>query len=199
MNRYLKRKYSMDYNYQQDNRRGYGRDSRMDSGYDYAKYDSRYDYMYDPKPSTNDYHFYPKQYGEYPRHMDYEAHSYGKITPMHQDYSRGDYGMDYSSMDKEYKNNLKEWVEKLKHKDRFGHSMEKIIQQAKNMNIKFEEYSELEFYAIYLAMVSDYKTIANDYNMYIKMAKDFLEDDDIAVTPSEKVCIYLYEIVLGGK
>lgn len=201
MNNYLKRKYMMN-----DSRRDYrGRDMEMDSRNDYAKYNNRYDSGYDYRSSNSDYHYYPQQYGEPRRHMDYEVYGYGKVTPMHQDYGRKnydynyDYGMDYNSMSQDYKNKLKEWVDKLKHKDRFGHPMEKIINQARNMGVKFEEYSELEFYAIYLAMVSDYKTIANDYNMYIKMAKDFLEDDDMAVTPSEKVCIYLYEIVLGGK
>jgi hypothetical protein len=31
------------------------------------------------------------------------------------------------------------------------------------------------------------------------MAKEFIMDDDIAVSPSEKVCIYMYEIVMGEK
>lgn len=203
MNKYLQKKLTE--SSQNDYRNPYGsNDSRRgrrgrdmgDYRNDYAEYDSGYDSRYDNRSNNNDYHFYNQQRGEYPRHMDYESYSYGKITPMHRDYG---YPLDYNSMEQEYKHKLKEWIDKLKIKDRFGHPMEKIIQQAKNMGVKFEGYNELEFYAIYLAMVSDYKTIANDYNMYIKMAKDFLEDDDIAVTPSEKVCIYLYEIVLGDK
>lgn len=90
------------------------------------------------------------------------------------------------------------YVEKLQYKNRFKqHSKEHVLQQAHNMGVRFEEYSEEEFYAIYLMHVSDYPTISNEYNMYIRMAKDWLEDDDIPVSPSEKVCRYLYTIVLG--
>jgi hypothetical protein len=46
-------------------------------------------------------------------------------------------------------------------------------------------------------MMSDYKTIANDPMAYIMMAKEWLEDDDVMVSPSEKLCIYLYKIIKG--
>ena len=117
----------------------------------------------------------------------------------YRDYDDSDYSHDYAydRAKDEYDADLRQWINELKSKDRFGVSKQQVLEQAKNMGVKFDEFSELEFYAIYLAMVSDYKSIANDYNNYIKMAKDFLEDDDIAVSPSEKVCIYLYEIVMG--
>ena len=46
------------------------------------------------------------------------------------------------------------------------------------MNIEFEEFSEEEFYAVYLMLVSDYPNIADNPHTYIVMAKQFLEDDD---------------------
>ena len=128
-------------------------------------------------------------YGDYNDYGDYRDYNdYGDYG----DYN--DYGKD---MEKEYHEDLKKWIEKMKSKDRFKVPYDQIIQQAKNMGVKFEEYSELEFYAAYLAMVTDYKTISGEYSMYLKMAKDFLEDDDIKVSPSEKLCIYLYKIVMG--
>ena len=86
---------------------------------------------------------------------------------------------------------------KLKKKDRFGIPKEQIIHQAKNMGVMFRDYTEEEFYAAYLAMVTDYKKVSNEYNMYIQMAKEFLEDDDTKASNSEKLCKYLYYIVLG--
>lgn len=151
---------------------------RRDMRNDYMRRDMRRDYRNDID-HMSDYR------------RDYENRDY--------DY-RPDYRDDYYNYDRakdEYEMDLKKWIEKLKSKDRFGVSKQQVLEQAKNMGVKFDEYDEMEFYAVYLAMISDYKSIANDYNMYIKMAKDFLEDDDIAVSPSEKVCIYLYQIVLG--
>lgn len=113
---------------------------------------------------------------------------------------RGDYrrGRDYADddYDKEYEEDLQDWIEKLKKKDRFGQTKDQVIQKAREMRVDFKDYSEDEFYAIYLMQVSDYPSISNDPRIYMNMAKQWLEDDDIAVDPSEKVCKYLYEIVL---
>jgi hypothetical protein len=46
-------------------------------------------------------------------------------------------------------------------------------------------------------MVSDYKHIGNDPHIYLAMAKDWLMDDDVKMRGSDKVCAYLYTIVLG--
>lgn len=99
--------------------------------------------------------------------------------------------------DKHYEKDLHEWTEHLKSKDRFRIRKEDIILNAKNMGVKFEEFTEDEFYAVYLMMVSDYRAVANDFRSYLNMAKEWLMDDDVEVSPSEKVCIYMYEIVKG--
>ena len=65
------------------------------------------------------------------------------------------------------------------------------------MNVQFDEFNEDEFYAVYLMMVSDYKTASADFRGYLQMAKEWLLDDDIEVSPEEKLCIYYYEIVKG--
>jgi hypothetical protein len=128
---------------------------------------------------------------------DYEPYGHEYYYPplASQDYARG--RRDYGHEEKDYEEDLEEWIEKLKKKDRFRIKKEDIINSAKTMGVKFDEFSEEEFYAVYLMMVSDYKAVANDFRSYLNMAKEWLMDDDIEVSPSEKVCIYMYEIVKG--
>ena len=120
---------------------------------------------------------------------------------MDYDYARGgrgrDRGYDSKGSEEDWKKDLEKFSEKLKKKDRFKVKKEDIINQAKQMGVKFDEYTEEEFYVVYLMMVSDYKSVANDFRSYLILAKEWLEDDDIEVSPSEKLCIYYYEIVKG--
>lgn len=144
-----------------------------------------------------------------------ESYYYPPLAP--QDYARGrsdyydyarstrggrgrsDYAYDYAESEDKWHKDLEHWTEKLKKKDRFHIKKEDVISSAKQMGVKFDEFSEEEFYAVYLMMVSDYKAVANDFRSYLNMAKEWLMDDDIEVTPSEKLCIYYYEIVKGGE
>lgn len=103
---------------------------------------------------------------------------------------------DGKSYDEEYDKDLQEWTKRLKEKDNFGLSKSEVVRHAIDMNVQFEEYTEQEFYTVYLMMVSDFNKIANNPQTYVAMAKAWLEDDDIAVSPSEKLCKYMYEIVL---
>lgn len=129
-----------------------------------------------------------------------------KPYDMRSDYNydmRNDYGYDmtYDGHEKmsneKYKKDLEHWAEKLKRKDRFKLRKEEIINHAKQMGVKFDEFEEDEFYVTYLMMVSDFKAVANDFRSYLNMAKEWLMDDDVEVSPSEKLCIYYYEIVRG--
>lgn len=97
---------------------------------------------------------------------------------------------------KEYEEDLKDWILDLKEKDHFKMAEHEVIEKAKEMGVKFHEFSELEYYAVYLMMVSDYPQTAHDPHIALIMAKEFLMDDDLEISPSEKVCKYLYEIVL---
>lgn len=217
MNRYLKDR-AMRKDYRGDMRNPYGsrggyvssrhgrmrgRDRGMDYEYDYPEHDGRYDSRYDYGHESSRDYMGDQHYGERNRPMEYEMYGVGGMRPMY-DYrgSRGrrmDYGYDYASedMEKEYKEDLEDWISKLKKKDRFGLNKDTAIQKAKEMGVRFDEINELEYYAIYLSMVTDYPQISNDPHMYLAMAKDFIFDDDIQVSPSDKVCIYLYKIVLG--
>lgn len=112
-------------------------------------------------------------------------------------YDREDMRRDYADdeLDEEWEEDLKEWIQKLKKKDRFNMSKENVVAKAKEMKVNFRDYDEDEFYAVYLMQVSDYPSISNDARVYLSMAKSWLEDDDVEVEPSEKLCKYYYEIV----
>ena len=188
-------------------RGGRGRDRGyypMDD-YDYAPERNRERYTRRSEYRNRDEN-YPMEYEqrrEYDRNYDYDMRGdYGDYRGDYarrgvgrpREYDRRDYADD--DYDKEYEEDLHKWIEKLKRKDRFGLSKDQVIQKAKEMRVEFKDFDEEEFYAIYLMQVSDYPSISNDSRMYLSMAKSWLEDDDIAVDPSEKVCKYLYEIVM---
>lgn len=111
------------------------------------------------------------------------------------DYNYMDYDAEESK--ETYKEDLKKWTKKLKKKDRFGMSEDDIINQARQTGVDFEDFSEDEFLAIYYMLVSDFKQVSNAPQTYLVMAKEWLEDGDIAVSPGEKICIYMYDIVMG--
>ncbi len=171
--------------------RRYGRDRAMDERNDYTESGRgdyrRYDRRYNDEAYDRDYEYDR----EHRRPMDYEIYGVGGMRPMDsRDYAEDD-------MDKEYEEKLKEWIKKLKKKDRFSSSKDDIIRKAVSMDVKFDKFSEDEFYAVYLMMVSDFKHVANDPHHYLAMAKEWLMDDDVELTGSDKVCAYLYTIVLG--
>lgn len=162
--------------YVNSNRRG------RDRGYENT-YDFNMDYRNDYR---NDYQ------------NDYEE-DYRNDYRMGRKDMRYDNNMDYADEETKetYHEDLKKWIKKLKKKDIFGMSEDEIINQAKQMGVKFEDFDEEEFIAVYFMLVSDYKQVSNAPQTYLVMAKEWLEDDDIAVSPSEKLCIYMYDIVMG--
>lgn len=188
-------------------RRDYLRDRaerRGSRGRDRGYFPMMEDYEYDRARGRGDYRRgdYRGDYGDYESDMrgdyrDYARRGVGRPREYNRRRDRGDY-RDYADDDyeEEYEEDLQDWIQKLKKKDRFGMSLDQVMQKAKEMKVEFKDYDENEFYAVYLMQVSDYPSISNDPRMYIGMAKQWLEDDDVSVDPSEKVCKYLYEIVL---
>lgn len=201
-------------------RRAREHSTRMNPGYrgevgqEYYKHNPGIDFRYkdndriDYRDSRRDYNDYNRESYQYPpMHTDSRDYrDYGDYNMNGGDYrDYGDYG-DYGDYDmtsgkhseeEKWQKDLERWIEKLKRKDRFNQKMEDVIGQAKQMGVKFDQFSEEEFYATYLMMVSDYKTLSNEPRMYMSMAKEWLMDDDIETSPSEKLCIYFYEIVKG--
>lgn len=153
-----------------DERQGDRRDYRDYRDYGY---DSHYGYIVEP--------FIPRE--DYERYQDRRS-----------DY--GDYG-DYGEDEEEYEKHLKKLCEKLKKRDRFSLPKEEVISRAKKMGVQFNEYNEEELYVVYLMMVTDFTGITNDPHSYIAMAKQWLEDDDVMRRGSDKLCAYIYAIVLG--
>lgn len=156
-----------------------GRDRDYNDGYDAGYNDGRRDYAQDMRRGRrrdrrSDYNDY-NDYNDYGNYEDYAA----------------------KGGEEEYHKDLKTWIDKMKSKDRFKIPYDKLIEQAKNMGVRFDDYSELEFYATYLAMITDYRTVSGEYSLYLKMAKEFLEDDDAELKGSDKICAYLYTIVMG--
>jgi len=171
-----------------------GRDRRMDYTMDYRGSRSEYGSRNDT-PRNRDRHYPEERYMEYEQPREYYANRY---YDMNYDYRRGrDYALD--DYDEDYEEDLEKWTKKLKKDDRFGWSKDQVISRAKEMGVRFEEYDEEEFYAIYLMHISDYPQIANEPNTYLAMAKSWLEDKDLNIDPSEKVCKYLYEIVMADE
>lgn len=153
------------------------------------EYSDHRDYATAPEYNWGDHPRGRDMRGDY--RSDYRDYRYDMRYDMRSDYHSSKGG------EEEYYEDLERWTEKLKRKDRFHIKKEEIISSAKQMGVRFDEFTEEEFYAVYLMMVSDFKAVANDFRSYLNMAKEWLMDDDIEVSPSEKLCIYLYEIVKG--
>lgn len=165
-------------------------DYDYDREHNHSDYNRRNEYMRRDEKYPMDYEQYRESYG----YDDYDIRGDYARRRMNRPYNYRDYADD--DYEEEYEEDLKEWIEKLKKKDRFGLTKDQVIQRAKEMQVSFKDFDEEEYYAIYLMHVSDYPSVSNDSRVYLGMAKSWLEDDDIAVDPSEKVCKYLYEIVL---
>ena len=177
------------------NRRGRDYGYPMDYRGSYPEYDYRGN-----STRGRDRHYNEEYYMGNERYDEpYRDYGYDMRGDYRGDYRRGmrDYADD--DYDKEYHEDLMDWQNKLKKYDRFGLNKEQAIQKAKSMKVDFKDYDEDEFYTIYLMHVSDYPTIANEPNTYLAMAKAWLEDKDLDIEPSEKVCKYLYEIVMADE
>lgn len=165
---------TMDYNYYSAERNS----RHIDRNYG-QPIDTRYDMGY-------------QQPREYHRPMDYAMYGYGVggIMPM-------DYRYDYASedMEKEWKEDLKEWEGKLKREDRFNMPKDQVVNNARQMGATFKDYNDDEFYITYLMIVSDYKKSISDPHIAILQAKEWLEDEDSELKGSDKLCAYYYEII----
>ena len=167
-------------------RGGYVRDSR---GYDY-NYDGR---MMDRRS----YDYYPFEVrgrvgSRYPEDYDYD------MMDRRYDY----YPRDGHSMMSEEE--LKHWGKKLldevNDKDRQYLKMESVIKKAEQMGIRFDEFTPYEYYITVLMMFTDYsKTLGTaNYDIYMKLAKDWLCDEDVAAQYGKKLTAY-YENVVNDR
>lgn len=113
---------------------------------------------------------------------------------------RRDYGYDYGGDMLEEKE-LQHWTKKLEkeveEKDKQFFSKENIKKRAEEMGIKFDKFSMEEFMVAMLMVYTDYcKTLGTaNMDIYFKLAKDWLCDEDAAVKYGEKLAVYYDNIV----
>lgn len=185
------RNYGSDYGYEQDyaeNRMDYERSMRYDRGH---------------SGRMSDYADYEDDYGDYARR--------GRDRARGRDYNRGydrarnydrnyDYGYDYGMLDDRQ---LMKWskrlLEEVDDKDKQMFSLENIEKKAKEMGIKFDKFSMEEFYTTVLMVYTDYsKTLGMaNIDLYLKLAKDWLCDEDAELQYGEKLSAYHDYIVEG--
>lgn len=150
----------------------------------------------------------------------YPIEAMGRFTGyygMGEDYTRGgrgrgrgrDYGYDYNyDYAGDYgetlgKEEVAHWSKKLmkemEDKDKQFFTRENIMKKAKEMGVKFDKFSEDDFYITALMVYTDYcKTLGTaNMDIYLRLAKDWLEDDDVAVKGGEKLAVYHDCIVEG--
>lgn len=114
-----------------------------------------------------------------------------------------DYRYDYSMGNKLDEREIEDWThELLEHvddKDREMLKKEKILKRAEEMGIKFDQFTKDEFYLVVVMEYTDHcKTFGSaNIDTYIRMAKDWLMDDDVKVKHGEKLAAYYDYIVKG--
>lgn len=182
---------------------------------DYGSYDSEYDSRYDNDYGTGEYNTRDSVYGRelygYYGDTPFEIRRSYPMRDYNMDYARGgrrdygydyNYGMDYGEDYKLDKQDIEHWTKKLmkdiddKEKEMF--SKEKVLNKAKEMGIKFEEFTPEEYYVTVLMTYTDYcKTLGSaNIDLYLRLAKDWLMDDDVEIKYGEKLGAYFDNIVM---
>lgn len=205
--------------YQGGRVRDYGDMARGDSRADYRSYDMRgYDGHH---PQEHGSTYYPIQamgtfegYYGMPNQEDYarsgrrdygyDMGNYYNRQSMDYGYPRYDYGYDYGESDERLsEEELEHWCKKLKgqldDREKQMFSKEMIIQKAKQMGKEMKGFSEKELEVATLMIYTDYKkSIGQNPDLAIKLAYDWLTDEDVAVKGGEKLAVY-YDCIVEGE
>lgn len=106
------------------------------------------------------------------------------------------YGGDYANND--YKltpTEIRKWDKELKNEGA-PFSVDQVRQVAQQHGIRFDEFTPELLTAVANMMYTDYKdTVKGDISMFVKLAKDFLCDEDFDGEPEEKAYLYYTAIV----
>ena len=171
----------------------------------HTMYNHEQDYGYSDRAyPESDY----AQYGERPMRDGHYVGNYSVPFEVAGRYGRQyhmpDYAMDYAEESTRLsEQELKKWAERLQqHIDMQYKTMyekERVLKRANELGMLFEKFNKEEFYVTVLMLYTDFcKTLGStNLDMYLKLAKDWLCDDDIAVKYSEKLAIYHDCIVQG--
>lgn len=144
------------------------------------------------------------------RGMDY-AGDYERNRDMNYDYARGgrrdygndyrmDYGEDETTLSKE---ELEDWVEELTEKfdarEKEMFKKDKVMKRAEDLGVKFDHFKPEEYYATVVMCYKDYKKTLGSANadIYLKIAKDWLMDDDVEMKHGEKLAAYYDNVVMA--
>ena len=91
---------------------------------------------------------------------------------------------------------IRKWEKELKKNGGSAFTVDQIMQVAQQHGIRFDEFTPELLTVIANMMYSDYKdTVKGDISMYVKLAKDFLCDEDFDGEPEEKAYLYYNAIV----
>ena len=195
-------------------RGGRGR-GRNDFG-DYGEYDMRGRGMAGHYPQGQGSTYYPIQaMGTFEGYYGMPEQDFARggrgvdMSSRNYDMRGRDYGYDYGYPMGDYGETLSEkeldhWCEKLKkqlddqEKQMFHKDM--ISQKAKSMGMQMKDFGEKELELTAIMMYTDYKrTIGKNPDMAIRLAYDWLTDEDVAVKGAEKLAVYYDCIVEGGE
>lgn len=104
-------------------------------------------------------------------------------------YDYGDYGESLST--EELQKWQKKLMEQLDEREKQMFRKEAIIPKFKQMGIEMKDFNEEELYTITLAKYTDHKqSIGQNPDLAIKLARDFMVDQDSNTKGSERVAIY---------
>ena len=198
-----------------------GRDYESDGQYDMARndYGDMRDYESDMRMDYRDGH-YPMSRGSQYRPveaMGYFTGYYGGGNQGRGRYDRQsdmryeigtDYGFDGHKNKKLSKQELQEWKHKLlkemgeREKEFFN--KETISSKARSFGIEMKDYDEEELAVATAMMYTDYfktlkKYMGSNMDVYVELARDWLEDKDSKYKGSEKLSAYYYHVISGEK
>lgn len=211
-----------DYDMARGGQGGRGRDRGMNDYGDYRAYDMRGGqdghhmaqgqggatyYPIQAMGTFEGYYGMPEQ--DYARggRRDYGYSMGGGYDRQGADYGYGrrdygyDYGYDYGQDERLSEEELEHWCKKLKkqldEREKQMFSKEMISQKAKQMGKEMKGFSEKELEVLCLALYDDYKkTIGQNPDLIIKLAFDWMNDQDSEVKGSEKLALY-HDLVMG--
>jgi len=180
-------------------KRGYSStDRNSDREYNSSNYDRNY-YGHDYESGSRGYE-YDREYNRDNANYGYDMNYYPVRRSGYFNYNTygGDMrgGRDYASND--YKltpTEIRKWDKELKNEGA-PFSVDQVRQVAQQHGIRFDEFTPELLTAVANMMFTDYKdTVKGDISMFVKLAKDFLCDDDFDGEPEEKAYLYYTAIV----
>lgn len=161
------------------------------------RYDMGYDY-----PTMNDGHYnlenrtyYPiEAMGKFNGYYGFGESNYrGARDYGPPYYDMGDYGETLTR--EELENWKRKLLDEVDDKDKPLFNKENIISKARAMGITMNDYNEDELFVATLMAYTDYYRVINSYigsniDIYISLAKAWLEDKDVQVKGGEKLAVY---------